>query len=49
MGMVSDVNFAEMASAAPVRESAEAMTADCKNEVMLGAMDGGASKNKEVK
>ena len=49
MGMVSDVNFAEMAKTAPVQESAEVMTADLKSEVMLGEMESTSDKANEVK
>lgn len=49
MGMVSDVNFAEMAKTAPIQEPAEVMTADLKESVMLGAMESTTDSTDEVK
>lgn len=46
MGMVSDVNFAEMAKTAPVQEQTQVITADLKDDVMLGAADENAEKVK---
>ena len=40
MGMVSDVNFAEMANI-------EVMTAEVKSEVMLGAMENTDEKQED--
>lgn len=39
MGMVSDVDFEEMAKKAPVKKEQEVATADLKQEVMIGAME----------
>lgn len=49
MGMISDVNFAEIAKTAPVQEYAEVMTADLKDRVMLGTMENNTDKSVEAK
>lgn len=49
MGMISDVNFAEIAKTAPVQEPAEVMTADLKDGVMLGTMENSTDKSVEAK
>lgn len=49
MGMVSDVDFEEMAKEAPVKKEREVATADLKQEVMLGAVEDNDQTVKEDK